>query len=367
MKRTIRMLLAVLLVALATTYVVAEPPPSSAPKPVQIGLPLARSNLPPLLAQERFLPAQSISAVDISGDGRRIAVATMAFRHDRNFWELSDEGKVLGGRYLLPWAPYQVAASRKGEAYAVGLAYSRITPPYPTLTILRGENDEIISSDDSSARAWLRYGTGNWRTGWLVSALGDQVVRAGDSVYTPTNDGAYQVTDDTTRKLRPFPQRPYRLAASDDGKTVAFAYIRPEISRLEKGTLPESFRVQAPAALVSMRRAADWQEVASVKPVKDFPALAPLPDPVKDFPELAEKFNLRADALLPFWVAAAVAVNADGSRCAFTEYRLAVDPRPAGHRSLGPALSRDPVPATATRLAAHRQRQRRGHRARPTA
>jgi glyoxylase-like metal-dependent hydrolase (beta-lactamase superfamily II) len=41
---------------------------------------------------------------------------------------------------------------------------------------------------------------------------------------------------------------------------------------------------------------------------------------VKDFPELAEKFALRADAIVPFRVATSVAVNGDGSRTAFTEY-----------------------------------------------
>jgi len=330
MKRVIRILIVALLMGLATSAL-----PQPGPKPLQIGTPLERSNVPPLLAQGKVLPAQSVSAVDISGDGRRIAVTTMAFRHDRNFWELSDEGKVLGGRYVLPWAPFQVASSRKGEACAVGLAYSRVTPPYPTISLFRNDNnDETVLSDDAGDKGWLRYGQGNWRTGWLVSALGDQVVRAGDSVYTiATNNGAWQVTDEGNKKLTPpFPtHRPYRLAASSDGKVVAFAYIRPEISRLDKGTLPESFRVQAPAALVSLRRAGDWQEVGSVKPVKDLPALAPLPDPTKDFPELAEKFALRADALLPFWVAAAVAVNADGSRCAFPEYAgwLWIRARPA--------------------------------------
>jgi glyoxylase-like metal-dependent hydrolase (beta-lactamase superfamily II) len=294
------------------------------PKPLVIGSPVQSSNLPPLLGQEKVLPPQSISAVDISGDGKRIAVTTMAFRHDRNFWMVSDEGKVLGSRYVLPWAPFQVATTAKGEAFAVGMAYSRTTPPFPTTALFRDEkSDETVLSDDAGANGWLRYGHGNWRTGWLVSSLGDQLVRAGDSVFTiSTNNGAWQLTDETTKKLMTgFPsQRPYRLAASGDGKVVAFAYIRPEISRLDKGTLPESFRVQALASLLSLRRAGDWQELGNVKPVKDLPALAPLPDPVKDLPELAEKFALRADAILPFWAAAAVAVNGDGSRIALTEY-----------------------------------------------
>src|SRR5262245_1720304 len=101
-------------------------------KPVRVGKPVENSQVPPILAQGRFLASQGVSALAVSGDGRRIAVTTMAFRHDRNFWLLSGEGKILWGRSVLPWAPYQVAATTGGEAFAVGLAYSRITPPYPT-------------------------------------------------------------------------------------------------------------------------------------------------------------------------------------------------------------------------------------------
>ena len=45
-----------------------------------------------------------------------------------------------------------------------------------------------------------------------------------------------------------------------------------------------------------------------------------MPDPVADFPELAKDFRLAADALVPGHVAAAVALNRDGSRVAVVEY-----------------------------------------------
>jgi hypothetical protein len=48
----------------------------------------------------------------------------MAFRHDRYFWLLADDGKVLWGRYLEPWAPAQVAFLFEGKRFGVGLAYS---------------------------------------------------------------------------------------------------------------------------------------------------------------------------------------------------------------------------------------------------
>lgn len=303
-------------------------------KAVQIGTPAQRSHVPALLTQDRSLPPQSISAIDVCGG--RIAVATMAFRHDRNFWVLSEDGKVEWGRSVLPWAPFQVGGAGKGEAFAVGLAYSRITPPFPTIAIFKDEQGpETVLTDNLGERGWLRYGDGDWRTGWLVSALGDQMVRAGDAVVTiPTGSGAWQLANDgTTRKLpAPFPaQRPYRLAASGDGKVVAFGFMVPDISRLEKGTLAESFRVQVPPALVNVRGTGDWKELAAIKAPTDVPDIASLPDPTKDFPELGEKFALRPDALLPFWVAASVAVNADGSRVAVTEYAgwLWIRSRPA--------------------------------------
>ncbi|HEV8484926.1 MAG TPA: hypothetical protein VGV87_15400 [Blastocatellia bacterium] len=31
---------------------------------------------------------------------------------------------------------------------------------------------------------WLRYGSGDWRTGWIPSLLGDLVARTGDWVVT---------------------------------------------------------------------------------------------------------------------------------------------------------------------------------------
>jgi len=117
--------------------------------------------LPPLLAQGKFLSAQGVSAVDVSGDSKRIAITTMAFRHDRNFFVLSDTGKVLWGRYVLPWAPQQVAVTSKGGAFAVGMAYSRITPPYPTTALFQDEKgDETVLTDSAGESGWLRYGSG---------------------------------------------------------------------------------------------------------------------------------------------------------------------------------------------------------------
>jgi len=130
---------------------IAPPEPSGVPKP---------------LRQGEFLSPQSVSALAISPDGRQLAVTTMAFRHDYNFWLLAEDGRVLWGRYLEPWAPGQVAFLPHGKRFAVGLAYSRFTDPNPTLALFDGENDApIYGCDDAWELGWMRYGTGDWRTG----------------------------------------------------------------------------------------------------------------------------------------------------------------------------------------------------------
>ena len=69
---------------------------------VRIGRPLAASRVPDVARQGVFLAPQSVSALDISDDGGFIAASTLAFRNDRNFWMISQDGKLLRGRYLLP-------------------------------------------------------------------------------------------------------------------------------------------------------------------------------------------------------------------------------------------------------------------------
>ncbi|OAI40784.1 hypothetical protein AYO40_04310 [Planctomycetaceae bacterium SCGC AG-212-D15] len=306
-------------------------------RPILIGKPAERSRVPAVLAQDRFLPEQCISAVDVSGDGRRIAVATMAFRHDRNVWLLSDDGKVAWSRYVAPWAPFQVATTPKGGALAMGFAYSRVTAPFPTIALFQDETSaETALTDSNGETGWLRYGSGDWRTGWLVSSMGDQFVRGGERVLTVTTaNGAWEIGDDGKPRKLPntFPsQRPYRLAASADGRTAAFGYIVPDVARPEQGTVPEAFRADAARALVRIHATEDRKERGSLKPSEEGAKIARLPDPAKDFPELAEKFALRPDAIVPFRVAASIALNADGSRIAVTEY--------AGWLSLraGPAI-----------------------------
>src|SRR6185503_13550943 len=99
----------------------------------------AKSQVPEVTAQGRFLAPQAISAVDLSADGKFITVGTMAFSHDANVWQLSSDGAVIAKQHFPPWAPMQVATLNGGRALAVGLAYSRVTAPDPTVWFGRSE------------------------------------------------------------------------------------------------------------------------------------------------------------------------------------------------------------------------------------
>src|SRR4029434_7731044 len=67
---------------------------------VQIAPPEAKSLVPEVSAQGRFLGPQAISAVDVSSDGKFITVGTMAFSHDANVWQFAANGRELLSRYL---------------------------------------------------------------------------------------------------------------------------------------------------------------------------------------------------------------------------------------------------------------------------
>src|SRR5687767_13819127 len=110
-----RLLLTIILVY-PSAVARAESPPE-----LRIGAPVASSKVPLSTRQGTFLSPQSIAALDISADGRRIGVATMSFSHDRNLWVLSAQGEIVSSRYVFPWAPFQVGLLGDG-ACGVGLA-----------------------------------------------------------------------------------------------------------------------------------------------------------------------------------------------------------------------------------------------------
>jgi glyoxylase-like metal-dependent hydrolase (beta-lactamase superfamily II) len=274
----------------------------------------------------------------------------MAFRNDRNFWLLSDDGKIQWGRYLPPWAPFQVAALPTLSGFGMGLAYSQVTDQrssrlYPTIWLFEGEPQGEVSLEDVGRYAaqhaaistdlleavaledvagemgWLRYGSGDWRTGWLVSMIGDLMARNRTSVFTVrSSDGAWRLMANGIRRQYPLPApRPYRMAAAWDRDLLALTYVAPDVTQMDEET-----RKALPAAspsILSIRNATNSEELWSAKPLWGSPPPNKLPQPALEFAELADEFNcMRPDAIIPFRVAASVAVTGGASAVAVTEY-----------------------------------------------
>lgn len=295
--------------------------------------------MPAVTAQGRTLAPQAVSAVEISADGRFITVGTMAFRHDANVWQFAPDGALLSRRHFPPWAPMQVATLSGGGALAVGLAYSRLTAPEPTVwmgatadlaqTPLRNEfaeADTRATFDQptgdqplAGGEARLRPGTGDWRTGWLASHLGELFLHGPDWAFQPPGllmhaDGRRESLRAVDNNLLPT-RRATRMAASRDGRRAAFGWLTLHQASHQSSQQRHALSVWS----VNPNRPL-WSAPAS----DDLSVPAP-PNPADDFPELAKDgFRLGADAIEPGTVAAAVAVNADGSRVALVEYAVHV-------------------------------------------
>ena len=287
---------------------------------VEIAPRAAESRVPDAWRQGEFLHAQSISAIDISDDGRSIGVATMAFRHDRNFWLLSDEGLVQWGRYVDPWAPFQVAVLGDGKTCCIGLAYSRVTDPSPTVSRFQGEKgEETVLVDAIWDMGWLRYGEGDWRSGWPASLVGDLLVRAPNSNYSIfSHNGARRFTADGAQETYPLLyQRPFRMASSADGHVVACSYLSPDADQLDEKTRR---RLRLPPAMIVVRNAITSANLWNAEKLADIDPGDRPPDAADDLPELATDFNIKPQQWAPFRAGLSVAVNGDGSRVAVAEY-----------------------------------------------
>jgi glyoxylase-like metal-dependent hydrolase (beta-lactamase superfamily II) len=298
------------------------------PQPVRIGGPPERSLVPAPLRQGTVLPPQSISALDVTDDGGFVAVGTMACRHDRNFWLLSAEtGAAAWGRYVETWAPAQVRALPDGQGFAVGLTYGPVTSVGSTVALFRHETDPIAYVYDwplVGGRGWLRYGGGDWRTGWPASVPADLFVRAGGAVFASADANnsrsVFRFDGGTPKSLNV--NRPFRMAASADGNVLAFGYAVHEFRGIEP-KLTHRFSDPAPREMVIVRSVSAAVSGKDQWVVGPAAAAAPAPkppEPSADFPALAEDFNLKPLAVVAFRLPLSVAVNGDGARVAVAEY-----------------------------------------------
>jgi len=299
-----------LLVILASTArgedrIIAPPVPTGVPAPLRQGV---------------FLAPQGIAALEISPDGRQLAVVTMGFRHDKNFWLLDADGRVLWGRYLDPWAPWQVAFSPKGKRFAVGLAYSRFTMPNPSLAFFDGEHDApILGCDAAWELAWMRYGAGDWRSGWTASLLGDLLAPAAGGVFT----APFSATEESKEKSGPWRrdpplgQRAWRMAASADGRVLFCGFLAADNRKAQVRGVPG---LESPGVTLAATDAATGTVRWKAEPISPWPALPLPPEPTDEFLALAEDFRFRPAAMVPFRAAMSVGASRDGSRVACTEY-----------------------------------------------
>ncbi|MCI0361581.1 MAG: MBL fold metallo-hydrolase [Planctomycetaceae bacterium] len=301
----------------------AEPPPA-----IRIGESRGTSRVPAPLRQGTRLPPQSVSALDVSDDGCFLAVGTMAFRHDRNFWLLSAEtGDVAWGRYVETWAPAQVRALAEGRGFAIGLTYGPVTSVGSTVGLFQHEKDPISYVYDwplVGGRGWLRYGGGDWQTGWPASIPADLFTRAGEAVFASAdaNNSRSVFKYDGGKAQSLNVGRPFRMAASADGKVLALGYAVHDFRGVEPKVTGRFFE-SAPHEIVSVRTeagAATLKALWDVGPAAGAAMTPAPPEPSIDFPELAESFNLKPLALVPFRIPLSMAVNGDGSRVAVAEY-----------------------------------------------
>jgi glyoxylase-like metal-dependent hydrolase (beta-lactamase superfamily II) len=281
------------------------------------------SHVPKTTAQDRQLAPQAVSALDISADGKFITVGTMAFSHDANVWQFAPDGSVIAKRHFPPWAPLQVATLAGGKAMAVGLAYSRVTSPNPTIWFGRTEDlmggqlrDEYVDEDWREGQlSRLRPGKGEWRSGWLASSLGELFVRGPDWVYKPPAQfldasGQRRVLRYEDKNQLPT-SRAMRMAASADGKRSAFGWL---------GYSREIYDLPSNRDAVSLWQVKPNARLWSAPPTVEAPPA--IPNPAEHFRELATSFRLAPDVLLPGHVASTVAINHDGSRVAVVEYGI---------------------------------------------
>jgi glyoxylase-like metal-dependent hydrolase (beta-lactamase superfamily II) len=263
--------------------------------------------------------------VDISADGKFITVGTMAFSHDANVWQFGPDGTVIAKRHFPPWAPMQVATLNGGRAMAAGLAYSRVTSPDPTVWFGRTDDlfaetvkDEFATADsqDGQSARW-RPGSGDWRTGWFASSLGELFVHGPDWIFKPPQwflDADGRRTELRYEQKNQLPtNRALRMAASADGRRVVFGWL---------GFGKEVPRVPRNVNALELWQIGPNQKRWSASPAPELAEPPALPNPVADFAEQAKTFRFAADALVSGHATAAVALNRDGSRVAALEYAV---------------------------------------------
>ncbi len=144
---------------------------------------------------------------------------------------------VIAKRHFPPWAPMQVATLAGGQAMAVGLAYSRVTSPDPTVwmgpaeTLMHETLKDEFRGGGSVRRTTCAAASGRGRLAHgMVGQLLGRAVRARTglgvqaAVAIPRRRGKRQQLRYEDKNQLPT-NRAMRMAASPDGKRVAFGWL----------------------------------------------------------------------------------------------------------------------------------------------
>jgi glyoxylase-like metal-dependent hydrolase (beta-lactamase superfamily II) len=202
----------------------------------------------------------------------------------------------------------------------VGLAYSRFTDPNPTLATFSGESDTpIYGCDDAWELEWMRYGSGNWRTGWMASPLADMLTATEGGLFTTP----FHLSDNATEKpaqwcRRPkFGRRAWRVAASADGRVLVCGYFVADNSDSQVQGVDS---LKSPGATLAAIDATTRKVRWKARPVSPVPKVALLPEPTDEFRLLADDLHMTPSPMVPFRAALSVAANRDAGQAACTEY-----------------------------------------------
>jgi metallo-beta-lactamase class B len=148
--------------------------------------------------------------------------------------------------------------------------------------------------------------------------IGDLLVRSRSSLVTvASHDGAWQVTHESRLRYPLQYQRPFRMASSADGHVLAFGYLTPDASKLNDIT---KRRLRLPPALLRVDNSSSAATLWTADGLADAVPVPRPPEPALEFGAFAEDFNMKPQEVVPFRAPLGLAVNADGSRVAVTEF-----------------------------------------------
>jgi glyoxylase-like metal-dependent hydrolase (beta-lactamase superfamily II) len=162
----------------------------------------------------------------------------------------------------------------------------------------------------------MRYGLGDWRTGWMASPLADMLTATAGGLFTTP----FHLDEKATEKPGPWcrrpnlGKRPWRMAASADGRVLVCGYF---VADNRQSQVRGVASLESPGVTLARSTATGW---SAGKQTHLLARGAARRNPRTSFGPLAEDFHLTPFAMVPFQAALSVAASHDAGRVACTEY-----------------------------------------------